>query len=369
MWLVPFVVVEEAHHLPPSWRDHPCTLIIVSFGKVKPYCSEPMDWDTCSRKSSRNALLYMYVKIRLLMIFLTPFSQSPTLFPTQQQQQQQNYSLIVPTHYHVDLLGTSAFAAAAALPPLLALASSTSSKGRPIQVPTRVAWSAAAVTTWSLKLAAFLLYRVVQKGGHDNRLVDILNSPYYAAGFWIYSVLWGMLVSLPHTLGSTSLLAGNTLARQAGAVLFRMGWILETVADYQKWNFKRAADNPSSFCNVGVWSWSQHPNWCGNLLIWTGIWCMNASALVEPPSTVVAAAASSRHPVRVWLSHAWRYRRLVVSCIGPLFLFNLFHSQATGRLLTESWQANREKYGYGRDPLYTKYVDNTPLLFPTIKWW
>jgi steroid 5-alpha reductase family enzyme len=160
-------------------------------------------------------------------------------------------NLVAPhAHYHVDLLGTGAFAVAAAT------AAAPSSL-------TRVHGSSMAVITWSIKLASFLFYRVIVSG-HDARLDDILSNPKSAAGFWIFSMFWGLLGSLPHTLGCTSRLPGNSLAMKAGATLFGIGWITETLADYQKWAFKRR--NPGQFCNAGLWSLSQHPNYFGNFL-------------------------------------------------------------------------------------------------------
>ena len=265
-------------------------------------------------------------------------------------------SLFTTTHYHVDLLGTGAFCIAAL--PSLVLSSSADNNKNGIVVPQqRITWSAAAVATWSVKLAAFLLFRVIQSGGHDNRLNGIIDDPFYSAGFWLYSAMWGILVSLPHTLGLTSSLPGNPVMLRLGAGMFGIGWIVETLADYQKWAFKQT--HTGQFCNVGLWSLSQHPNWFGNLLLWTGIFVMNAPALIEPVS-------STKTPQTI-VSTLWRYRRLFVACLGPLFLYNLFESQASGRLLGDALQATKERYGYGSDPVYTDYVDSTPLIFP--KFW
>ncbi len=235
-------------------------------------------------------------------------------------------------HYHVDLLGTGAFAAVAAFTFRRSPASSL------------------AVMLWSLKLASFLLFRVVHHGGRDSRLNDTLADPVSASGFWIISWLWGVLVSLPHCLGAASVTARSNAWQNAGLVLFAVGWMMETVADYQKWMFKQQYASSVPYCNVGLWSWSQHPNWCGNLLLWFGIWMMNAPSLIAP---------QAKHMVP-------RYGRLLLSCLGPLFLFALFHGQATGWILPSALEATKQKYGYGTDLEYTNYVDRTPLLFPWI---
>ena len=254
-------------------------------------------------------------------------------------------NLACPTcHYHVDLLGTGAFAAAA-LPTLLS---------SPIQ---RIQWSSAAVTAWSVKLAGFLFYRVLQTK-HDARLDAQLADPTSAAGFWFVSALWGLVCSLPHTLGTTSSAKGSTVLLKVGAGLFGAGWLTETLADYQKWIFK--ANHPGQFCNVGLWSIVQHPNWLGNLMLWTGILIMNAPALIEPSvvtKTTTTTAAS------VW-RQIWRGRRLALALAGPAFMWILFDAQATGKILSDSLQATHEKYGYGTDASYTHYIDHTPLILP-----
>lgn len=236
----------------------------------------------------------------------------------------------------MDLLGTGAFAAVAAFT---------------LQKSPTSYWSSLAVVMWSLKLSTFLLVRVCHHGGHDNRLNETLGDPVSAASFWTISWLWGVVVSLPHCLGAASRmqpissLSFEKTLLGGGLLLFAVGWTIETVADYQKWMFKQQHDS-STYCHVGLWSWSQHPNWCGNLLLWMGIWMINVPAMVGPHAKVQKVG------------------RLALSCLGPLFLLALFHGQATGWILPSALEATKQRYGYGTDLEYTHYVDQTPLLFP-----
>jgi protein-S-isoprenylcysteine O-methyltransferase Ste14 len=247
-------------------------------------------------------------------------------------------------HWHVDLLGTGAFA-------LASLAGSVS-------LNPRIRFSSWAVMIWSVKLASFLFYRVIQLE-QDNRLTEILEVPSSAIGFWIVSTAWGILCSLPHSIGTTAIQSdSHPIGLPLGAILFALGWGIETLADYQKWMFKQGS---SRFCNVGLWSISQHPNWLGNLTLWIGIFIMNASALVEPVSGIKNSRLFSGI-----LSFVLCRQRLFIASIGPLFLCSLFYSQATGRLLGDALQATYKKYGYGVDPEYTHYIDTTPLLLPNL---
>ena len=227
-------------------------------------------------------------------------------------------------HRHIDILGTGAFVVAA-----LAV-----NRGRTSSLHHQL--STLAVAAWGTRLAGFLGYRAFQTG-HDARLGEILDEPASAAGFWAISMMWGVGVSLPHVLGSAAQKVPRFNLFSALAVgLFCAGMALETLADYQKWEFKAAGHR--SFCDVGVWSASQHPNYAGNLMAWTGLYLLNFP-LMSPTSRVVAA----------------------VTC--PIFLVALFYGQSTGAIANTLQLADSK---YGGDEKYLAYKAGTPLIFPGI---
>ena len=55
-----------------------------------------------------------------------------------------------------------------------------------------------------------------------------------------------------------------------GWVLFASGTLIQIVADVQKYRFRGNPENRGMFCTVGLWSWSRHPNYYGEMLIWVG---------------------------------------------------------------------------------------------------
>ena len=91
---------------------------------------------------------------------------------------------------------------------------------------------------------------------------------------------------------------------------------------------------------------SQHPNWCGNLLFWSGVLVLNAQTLL-----------SDLGPPRRWPAAAF----LAAAC-SPLFLLALFYGQASGALTNTVELAERR---YGADPAFHEYVASTPLIMPT----
>jgi Protein of unknown function (DUF1295) len=306
-------------------------------------------------------------------------------------------------HYHVDLLGTGAFAMGALIPlfvnPPFGMSLQQHNNWMQLArgIP-RIQASTAAVVLWSVKLASFLWYRVLCTQ-QDARFNALFATPSLAIQFWIVSATWGIVCSLPHLLGTTSLVPGNAVVVQFGTLVYTVGWLVETLADYQKWTFKQqlGGSTTTKYCNVGLWSISQHPNWLGNLLLWCGIFLMNVTALVEPSSSTATgtAAAAATTAARVSLRSspktatitttlsrtavtlvtstaraAWRARRLWVAMLGPLFMWTLFNAEATGSVMADSLAATKTKYGYGIDPDYTHYIDTTPLVVPNpLAWW
>ena len=128
-------------------------------------------------------------------------------------------------------------------------------------------WPPGHLATWpplhfrSVRLASFLFFRVI-KTSHDGRLDDLLSTIPGSATFWISSFLWGWLVISPQTM-----LAGSAVDvplgiwGKAAAAVAVAGVLIEAAADFSKWSFKSNPANKGLFCNVGVWKWSQHPNY------------------------------------------------------------------------------------------------------------
>lgn len=254
-------------------------------------------------------------------------------------------SLVTGSHLHLDLIGTGAFSIAA-LPSLLSSS------------VLRIKLSSGAMCVWGAKLAGFLFFRAL-KVNHDTRLDDTLSSVGGIAGFWFFSVVWGLICSLPQTLGTTSPDPGNPLFLTAGMTLFSLGFITETLADVQKWSFKQS--NPGKICDVGLWSISQRPNYFGNLLVWSGILLMNAPSLLQNPTSLESAGGTSGIVARVWGA-----RRAVAAALSPLFLWCLFSSQANGSL-TNAIELAKAKYG--DDANYEEYLKKVPLIVPGLFQW
>ena len=85
---------------------------------------------------------------------------------------------------------------------------------------------------------------------HDSRLTKTLSSARGCFRFWFITFLWQFLSLLPYTLtmapvskasGKNSLSRGRffSLLSSAGFVVSVAGLAIETIADFQKWDFKQ----------------------------------------------------------------------------------------------------------------------------------
>eukprot|EP00959_Pyramimonas_sp_CCMP1952_P434329 9094636-Pyramimonas_sp.AAC.2 len=54
----------------------------------------------------------------------------------------------------------------------------------------------------------------------------------------------------------------------AGVLVWVLGFGLEVTADWQKSAFRAAAANKGKWIDSGLWAWSRHPNYFGEILLW-----------------------------------------------------------------------------------------------------
>lgn len=60
----------------------------------------------------------------------------------------------------------------------------------------------------------------------------------------------------------------------AGLLLWIIGILFESIADYQKAQFKSNPQNHNKVCTEGFWRISRHPNYFGECCIWWGIFLL-----------------------------------------------------------------------------------------------
>jgi steroid 5-alpha reductase family enzyme len=127
------------------------------------------------------------------------------------------------------------------------------------------------VLIWSLRLATFL-FRRISKAGKDSRFDSIKTRPVSFLMAWTIQGLWVLLTAAAALAVITG---GNReplgVVGYLGIAMWLAGFLLEVIADQQKSKFRADPANQGRFINVGLWAWSRHPNYFGEIVIWIGM--------------------------------------------------------------------------------------------------
>ncbi|GMQ11488.1 hypothetical protein CsSME_00054115 [Camellia sinensis var. sinensis] len=135
------------------------------------------------------------------------------------------------------------------------------------------------VVIWGLRLGLFLLMRILQ-WGEDRRFDEMRGNFGKLAMFWTFQAVWVWTVSLPVTIVNASDRNPSIQAQDIiGWIMWSIGIIIEATADQQKLNFKNFPENRGKWCSVGVWKYSRHPNYFGEILLWWGIFVASTPVL------------------------------------------------------------------------------------------
>eukprot|EP00250_Pteridium_aquilinum_P008647 c18100_g1_i1 orf=874-1854(-) len=135
------------------------------------------------------------------------------------------------------------------------------------------------VVIWGSRLAIFLLLRILQ-WGEDRRFDDKREDLLKFAVFWILQAIWVWTVSLPVTIVNASDRNPDIQAADViGWILWFVGFVFEAVADQQKLTFKNNTANKGKWCDAGLWRFTRHPNYFGEILSWWGIFIASTPVL------------------------------------------------------------------------------------------
>lgn len=137
------------------------------------------------------------------------------------------------------------------------------------------------VIIWAIRLGPFLFFRV-RKTGTDQRFDELKQDPILFLRVWIMQGLWVSLTASAAWIAMSSATIDRKpfgLLEFSGIVLWVFGFVFEVVADLQKSRFKAEAANDGRFIKTGLWAYSRHPNYFGEIVLWTGVFVVAAPAL------------------------------------------------------------------------------------------
>lgn len=130
---------------------------------------------------------------------------------------------------------------------------------------------------WSLRLGVYIWlrarghgedprYTAFRKHATGNENIFILRNVYLAQGraMWITSlpVQVGQFLVRPESIG---------LIAWIGVAVWTMGFLFETVGDWQLARFRANPANAGRIMDQGLWRYTRHPNYFGDACVWWGL--------------------------------------------------------------------------------------------------
>jgi steroid 5-alpha reductase family enzyme len=190
----------------------------------------------------------------------------------------------------------------------------------------------ALVVIWAARLGSYLFSRI-RKAGKDSRFDDIKPSFLRFLNTWTIQGLWVTFTASAAWVAITTVTRrGLGIFALVGFLVWGVGFTIEVVADIQKSRFRADPKNKGKFIKSGLWGWSRHPNYFGEILLWIGI------AIIVLP-----------------VLRGWQW----ISLISPLFV-TLLITRVSGVPMLE--KKADEKWGGQED--YETYKKRTPVLVP-----
>jgi steroid 5-alpha reductase family enzyme len=190
-----------------------------------------------------------------------------------------------------------------------------------------------AVLLWAIRLGAYLLRRI-RHIKVDHRFDEMRGTWHKFIGFWLIQGLTVavVLTSVIAAMQKTS--TQVTTLSVVGFAIFGVGLVLEATADQQKWKYITTTKD-KKWIETGVWSWSRHPNYLGEMLVWWGLYI---------------AVLPSLSGIALWVSLA-----------SPVYITALLMFVSGIPLLEKS--ADKK---WGADEKYVAYKKRVPVLIPRL---
>eukprot|EP00670_Eutreptiella_braarudii_P026307 CAMPEP_0174383122 /NCGR_PEP_ID=MMETSP0811_2-20130205/125017_1 /TAXON_ID=73025 ORGANISM="Eutreptiella gymnastica-like, Strain CCMP1594" /NCGR_SAMPLE_ID=MMETSP0811_2 /ASSEMBLY_ACC=CAM_ASM_000667 /LENGTH=494 /DNA_ID=CAMNT_0015536591 /DNA_START=39 /DNA_END=1523 /DNA_ORIENTATION=+ len=191
------------------------------------------------------------------------------------------------------------------------------------------------VAVWCTRLGAFLFARIT-KDGRDERFDSLKANPAKWLAVWTLQALWVFIILLPVLVCNDQTVAaampGIGLRDGVGWALWLLGFAVEVAADAQKRAF-RATAGRGKFIKSGLWAYSRHPNYFGEILLW---------------SAMVITCSSNFTQAQQWLT-----------LLSPAFTAFLLLYVSGVPMLEE---AGEKKWGHL--PEYQHYMRQTSCIIP-----
>lgn len=189
----------------------------------------------------------------------------------------------------------------------------------------------ALVLVWAFRLGGFLLIRVM-KTGKDARFDAMRQNFWKFSGFWILQGITVFVVMVPSIYFLTQRTTAVNTVSWIGFGIAMLGIIIESIADWQKFQFSNNPSNTGKWIASGIWSYSRHPNYLGEMMMWIGVYLFTVSSM----TTV----------------------HTIIGLVSPLYIIGLITLVSGIPILEKTADAR-----WGNDPAYRAYKKQTSILF------
>jgi steroid 5-alpha reductase family enzyme len=199
------------------------------------------------------------------------------------------------------------------------------------------------VLVWACRLTWHIGMRFVSKPDEDSRYAKWRRtwSNFYLRSYFQVFLLQGSLMVAVALVVPAAAMAHHATdysisVALLGACIFAGGFAFEVVADRQLNGFVKKADNKDRIMTEGLWKFSRHPNYFGEITTWWGLFIMAASLAFR------SGGADNILP-------------LLLAAVSPLTITYLIFRVSGIPMLEARYRGNRE---------FEKYKMRTPALIP-----
>jgi steroid 5-alpha reductase family enzyme len=171
------------------------------------------------------------------------------------------------------------------------------------EVTARGLLAAGLTAAWGLRLGAYLAWRnlghgedaryVAMRRRHGDRFARVsLISVFGLQGVVMWTVSWPVQWAIRAPAGS-----GLGWVDLLSAAVVCAGLTFESLGDFQLARFKADPAHRGKVMDRGLWSWTRHPNYFGDFLVWWGLFGVAAAS--GGAWTIVSPALMSVFLIRI----------------------------------------------------------------------
>ncbi len=195
----------------------------------------------------------------------------------------------------------------------------------------------ACVLVWGARLSVYIFIRNGGKG-EDWRYKNFRKKwgEYQMLGAFLQVfMLQGIImfiVSLP-VIHVNRNFSGINFLTCFGFLIWMIGFLFEAIGDLQMYQFKKDPLNKDKAMQYGLWKYTRHPNYFGEIVLWWGIWIMSFNIFAS--------------------------LQTFVGLLSPIMMTFLLTKVSGVPMLEKKLKEKNEAY--------REYIRKTPALFPKFR--